>query len=111
MHVPSQPNSLDELRNTHVRRRIELCGKSEIVSYNDDEKQPWTIMIPCIHPGMDMYNPHHGSPRQVLEITLWIVPLTVSIAGEEFSKTATFNLARVIQAERTGNNPLADQKI
>lgn len=72
-----------------IRRRIELCGKLEIVNYNDDEEQPWTIMIPCIHPGMDMYNPHHVSTRQVLEITLWIVLLTVSIAGEEFAKAST----------------------
>lgn len=72
-----------------IRRRIELCGRLEIVNYNDDEKQPWTTMIPCIHAGMDMYNPHHVSIRQVLEITLWIILLTVSIAGGEFTKAST----------------------
>ncbi|KAK3169947.1 hypothetical protein OEA41_009332 [Lepraria neglecta] len=39
-----------------IRRRIELCGKLEIVNYDDDEKQPWAIMISCIHPGMDIFN-------------------------------------------------------
>jgi len=72
-----------------IRGRIELCGKLEIVNYNDDEKQPWTIMIPCIHTGMDMYNPHHVSTRQVLEFTLWIVLLTVSAAGEDLTKAST----------------------
>ena len=36
-----------------------------------------------------MYNPHYISIRQVLIITLWIVLLTVLIAGEEFTKGLT----------------------
>lgn len=52
-------------------------------------KAQWTILIPCIHPGMDMHHSHHLSARQVLEMTMWIVLLTISITGEELARAST----------------------
>ena len=44
---------------------------------------------PCICPGMDKHHSHHLSSRKILNSTLWVVLLTISIATEELAQVRT----------------------